>query len=56
MKSCFMVKVGEVKALDRIEEHNWRGIIHNALSKYKTVKQRRLILIENLYHRNKQEL
>jgi len=49
-----MVKVGEVKTLNSIEEHNRCGIIHNALSKYKTVKQRCLILIENLYHqRNK---
>lgn len=45
-----MIKAGEVKALNCIEKHNWCGIIYNALSKYETVKQRCLILIENLFH------
>ena len=44
-----MVKVGEVKALNHVEDNNWCGIIHNTFSEYKTIKQRCLILIQNLY-------
>ena len=47
-KSSFMVKVGEVKALNRVEDNNWCGVIHNTFSEYKTVKQRCLVLIQNL--------
>ena len=48
LKSSFMVKVGEVKALNGVEDNNWCGIIHNTFSEYKTVKQRCLILIQHL--------
>lgn len=49
LKSCRRVDIGQIKALNSIEEHHWSGIINDSFPEDETVQQWCLVLIKHLY-------